>query len=214
MQRASSVALTTDGAGTHTGESYVAVTGHWIDRIPTPTHSTWKMVSAVLAVSIDNGNKQKYIYNVHELLDNSISLPSCRFLIMTPEILSIRNSSQRLEHLKKLQIEENQQAACMKLISDGNRVVILRTFYSTMPHLCFFTDVTLNPDEFMHSKASTVIKDIVTRWNSTLYMLERCIKLKPYIQEVCTEYNLHPIPTEQQWDSAHKLVCFYDSIPV
>ena len=43
---------------------------------------------------------------------------------------SIRNSSQRLEHLKKLQekqIEENRQAACMKLISDGNRVVILCT---------------------------------------------------------------------------------------
>ena len=37
VQRASSVALTTDGAGTHTGESYVVVTGHWIDRIPTPT---------------------------------------------------------------------------------------------------------------------------------------------------------------------------------
>ena len=28
-------------------------------------------------------------------------------------------------------------------------------------HIFFFIDVTLNPDEFMHSKALTVIKDIV-----------------------------------------------------
>ena len=77
-----------------------------------------------------------------------------------------------------------------------------------------FTDVTLSPDELMHSKALTVMKDIVTRWNSTFYMLERCLALKPYIQEVCKEYNLYPTPTEQQWLSAHKLVCFYDSMPV
>ena len=31
VKRASSIALTADGATAHTGESYVAVTGHWID---------------------------------------------------------------------------------------------------------------------------------------------------------------------------------------
>ena len=34
VKRASSIALTADGATAHTGESYVAVTGHWIDRVP------------------------------------------------------------------------------------------------------------------------------------------------------------------------------------
>ena len=34
VKRASSIALTADGVTAHTGESYVAVTGHWIDRVP------------------------------------------------------------------------------------------------------------------------------------------------------------------------------------
>eukprot|EP00731_Ephydatia_muelleri_P017596 Em0010g694a len=239
VQRASSIALTTDGAGTHTGESYVAVTGHWIDRIPTPTQSlgkcTWKLVSAVLAVSIDNeshtadniaqllkdctqlryqmgtrldsittDNGANFKAAVQILLNEDIteenpacachtfslvvknSIDPCKkkvphhdtrdFIQMFRDITSsIRNSSQRLEHLKRLQrkqIEENLQA--MELIND---------------------DVTLSPDELMHSKALTVIKDIVTRWNSTFYMLERCLALKPYIQEVCVK-AWDELPTE------------------
>ena len=60
-----------DGAGTHIGESYIAVTEHWIDRIWTPTQSlgkcTWKLVSAVLvlAVSIDNSNPHTHKHTIY-----------------------------------------------------------------------------------------------------------------------------------------------------
>lgn len=58
-----------DGAGTHIGESYIAVTEHWIDRIQTPTQSlgkcTWKLVSAVLAVSIDNSNPHTHKHTIY-----------------------------------------------------------------------------------------------------------------------------------------------------
>ena len=54
--RASSISLTTDSVLAHTGESYVGVTGHWIDRKPSPVvgRCSWKLVSAVLAVKVDN----------------------------------------------------------------------------------------------------------------------------------------------------------------
>ena len=61
VKRASSITLTADGATAHTGESYVAVTGHWIDRVQQTGQTlqlgkcSWKLLSAVLAVSVDNG---------------------------------------------------------------------------------------------------------------------------------------------------------------
>ena len=49
LAQASSVAITTDGATMkNTGDSYIAITGHWI----TPG---WKLISAVLGVKISDG---------------------------------------------------------------------------------------------------------------------------------------------------------------
>ena len=47
LQQSTSVSLTTDAAKMPTGDSYVAVTGHWIS-------SDWELLSAVLGVSISN----------------------------------------------------------------------------------------------------------------------------------------------------------------
>ena len=48
--RASSISLTTDSVLAHTGESYVGVTGH----SPVVGRCSWKLVSTVLAVKVDN----------------------------------------------------------------------------------------------------------------------------------------------------------------
>ena len=47
--------------------------------------------------------------------------------------------------------------------------------------LFFFIDERDGVDVFPHSVALTLIKDVTTRWNSTYYMLERCLGLKPFI---------------------------------
>ena len=47
LKQSSSVSLTTDAAKMPTGDSYVAITGHWIS-------SGWELLSAVLAISISN----------------------------------------------------------------------------------------------------------------------------------------------------------------
>ena len=66
-------------------------------------------------------------------------------------------------------------------------------------------DEQLEWGKYTHSVALTVIKDIITRWNSTYYMLERCITLEPFIKDVCREFNIQPAPTALQWESASKL---------
>ena len=47
LKQSSSVSFTTDAAKMPTGDSYVAITGHWIS-------SGWELLSAVLAVSISH----------------------------------------------------------------------------------------------------------------------------------------------------------------
>ena len=47
QKQSSSVSLTKDAAKMPTGDSYVAITGHWIS-------SGWELLSAVLAISISN----------------------------------------------------------------------------------------------------------------------------------------------------------------
>ena len=77
-------------------------------------------------------------------------------------------------------------------------------------NLCFFfIDERDGVNLFPHSVALTLIKDVTTRWNSTYYMLERCLGLKPFIMEVCREFNISPTLSERQWASAKQLVRNY-----
>ena len=50
LKQSSSVSLTTEAAKMPTGDSYVAITGHWIS-------SGWELLSAVLAISISNASQ-------------------------------------------------------------------------------------------------------------------------------------------------------------
>ena len=71
--------------------------------------------------------------------------------------------------------------------------------------LLLFLDTEGAEGVFSHTVALTLIKDIDTRWNSTYYMLERCVILTPFIMEVCHEFNISS-PNEYQWNSAKQLV--------
>ena len=50
LKQSSSVSLITEAAKMPTGDSYVAITGHWIS-------SGWELLSAVLAISISNASQ-------------------------------------------------------------------------------------------------------------------------------------------------------------
>ena len=54
-----------------------------------------------------------------------------------------------------------------------------------------------------------LIKDVCTRWNSTFYMLQRCVLLKEAINHVLQESKYaNLIPTSEQWLAAEKLCVF------
>ena len=54
-----------------------------------------------------------------------------------------------------------------------------------------------------------LIKDVCTRWNSTFYMLQRCVLLKEAINHVLLESKYaNLIPTSEQWLAAEKLCVF------
>ena len=54
-----------------------------------------------------------------------------------------------------------------------------------------------------------LIKDVCTRWNSTFYMLQRCVLLKEAINHVLQESKYaNSIPTSELWLAAEKLCVF------
>ena len=58
-----------------------------------------------------------------------------------------------------------------------------------------------------------LIKDVCTHWNSTFYMLQRCVLLKEAINHVLQESKYaNLIPTSEQWLAAEKL-CNHFRLP-
>ena len=53
--------------------------------------------------------------------------------------------------------------------------------------------------------ALTLIKDVITRWNSTCKCLERCVLLQQPIINTCKLFKDQP-PSAEQWSSAKYLV--------
>eukprot|EP00731_Ephydatia_muelleri_P029026 Em0020g670a len=103
VKQSTSISLTTYSVTLPTGESFVAVTGHLIDRVPLKNAGKcyWKLLSAVLAVSVDNeSHTAENIASLLKVPKHQIRDFIQLFCDMTN---SIWNSPQRLEHLKHLQ---------------------------------------------------------------------------------------------------------------
>ena len=70
------------------------------------------------------------------------------------------------------------------------------------------TDHSLHVDDpvLPHRHSLKLIKDICTRWNSTFYMLQRCVLLQKHITHVLAESKYaHLVPSPEQWLAAEKL---------
>ena len=68
------------------------------------------------------------------------------------------------------------------------------------------SDRTLDVPVLPHRRSLKLIKDICTRWNSTLYMLQRCVLLQKYITHVLAESKYaHLVPSADEWLAAEKL---------
>ena len=58
----------------------------------------------------------------------------------------------------------------------------------------------------LQNRALTLIKDIVTRWNSTELMLSRCLKVRSSIVHVQATYSNVPPISDDEWKCGNLMV--------
>ncbi|KAL5479612.1 hypothetical protein EMCRGX_G023159 [Ephydatia muelleri] len=209
---ATSVSITTDAATMHTGDSYVAVTAHWLD-------AEWRIMSCVLE---EIASVVKDLVNVEFMLENRLdsistdqganfiaavqllieegekSTPSAYALVCLFRTITttINNSPMLLDALKK------RQHSPELLIIDSDK---------SGDEECSDNEEEIDPTNVLSGckHGLKLIKDVCTRWNSTFYMLQRCVLLKEAINHVLQESKYaNLIPTSEQWLAAEKLCVF------
>ena len=68
------------------------------------------------------------------------------------------------------------------------------------------SDAIVDVPMLPHRRSYKLIKDICTRWNSTFYMLQRCVLLQKHITNVLAESKYaHLVPSADEWLAAEKL---------
>ena len=68
------------------------------------------------------------------------------------------------------------------------------------------SDAIVDVPVLPHRRSLKLIKDICTRWNSTFYMLQRCVLLQKHITNVLAESKYaHLVPSADEWLAAEKL---------
>ena len=68
------------------------------------------------------------------------------------------------------------------------------------------SDAIVDVPVLPHRRSLKLIKDICTRWNSTFYMLQRCVLLQKHITNALAESKYaHLVPSADEWLAAEKL---------
>ncbi|KAL5467159.1 hypothetical protein EMCRGX_G031351 [Ephydatia muelleri] len=211
MKQSNSVSLTTDAAKMPTGDSYVAITGHWIS-------SDWKLLSAVLAVSISNvSHTAEEIaalvqelgikYTLDDRLDAIATDNGANFVAAMEDLLENGICEEHLNYLWSggpitnllVEIEEDDETCGEHLV---NEIEIAATC-SDAPAAARVSSLHETP----RGHTLKLIKDVVTRWNSTYYMLARCVLLAVPLRKLIEELGLEG-PTNDDW-SAAQLLCHF-----
>ncbi|KAL5496198.1 hypothetical protein EMCRGX_G012436 [Ephydatia muelleri] len=201
MANAPSVSITTDAASMHTGDSYVAVTAHWLDP-------QWNMMSCVLGVSMSNASDQgaNFVAAVRLLIEEGVGEEqvrcSCHKLQLSiknalEDHININNSPMLLDALRKRQHDGNDLPCLLDLQNqqdedkeDEDEIISEEEDDDDDDDDDNNNVIAEGPIPSSGRSLIKLIKDICTRWNSTLYMLQRCLLLKNAINHVLAEAKL------------------------
>ncbi|KAL5509143.1 hypothetical protein EMCRGX_G004453, partial [Ephydatia muelleri] len=192
LKQSSSVSLTTDAAKMPTGDSYVAITGHWIS-------SEWELLSAVLAVSVSN------VSHTAEEIATLVQQLGIKYTLDDRlDAISTDNGANFVAAMKELLedgiCEEHVRCACHTLqLTIKNHI--------DPPKPINGSAATNATSELVGIHTLKLIKDVVTRWNSTFYMLARCVLLEVPLRKMIDELGLDG-PTDDDW-SAAQLLCHF-----
>ena len=181
INNALSVAITTDGWSSRAVESYVTTTGHFIDdnwiiqnyvleTVLVPGSHTGLHLSEVLKSAAEKWGILKTVNPV--VTDNAANILSAvrEFPDLNPHITcfahTLNLATQRGLGVKQLD----------KLLTRVRKVV---AYFKRSPKA---TSVLDDKIKLLDLPKLKLISDCPTRWNSTLYMLQRFLKLEPAVQ--------------------------------
>lgn len=217
LQGAEKVAITTDGWTSKAVRSFSTFTVHFLD-------SEWRLQSYVLgtrpldgshtAVNIatqfsdivaEYGIADKLAGVVHDEAANMMA--ASRQLATKYDLHSVVCAAHMLQTCLRHTLDSSKSV--QKLLAESRRLV------SHFHHSSNATSM-LNAQQVQQSKDNVplrVVQDVPTRWNSTFYMLERLVKLRPHLTAVLADPVKTPKPEhralllkEKRWATAEELI--------
>ncbi|KAL5509982.1 hypothetical protein EMCRGX_G005439 [Ephydatia muelleri] len=211
-----SVSIKTDTASMHTGDSYIAITAHWLD-------SQWNLMSCVLGVSISNAEEISSIVkgsvNTEFMLENRLdaiaSDQGANFVAAIRKLIEEGISEEQNDFMQHQQ--QPDAAGCAENESQEDDGVKSEDESheddGVQPE--DESDAIVDVPMLPHRRSLKLIKDICTRWNSTFYMLQRCVLLQKHITNVLAESKYaHLVPSADEWLAAEKLCSLLKSFQI
>ncbi|KAL5478061.1 hypothetical protein EMCRGX_G024938 [Ephydatia muelleri] len=178
LKQSSSVSLTTDAAKMPTGDSYVAITGHWISSGDWITHygigDQPKNASA-------STNATSELIAVFRKLVNKIHGSS----LLTENLRSAQSGGPIINVL----VEDEQDDEEHQVNEGASDAAPKDASFHSSPR----------------GHTLKLIKDVITRWNSTYYMLARCVLLEVPLRKLVEELGLEG-PADNDWSTAQLLL--------
>jgi len=204
------VSLTSDmWTSTHTQEAYLSITVHYInsswelchfllDIIPfSKSHTAENMATEILKI-LKEFNLEKKVLGF--TTDNASSMIACSKIIIDNLLVNSDNSSfnhnRCTAHILNLVAQKG-----IKILD--NEIVKIRKLMTKVKNSVKYCDelrTLCNMKNLQYLKPEL---DIVTRWNSTYYMLQKLIKMDPALKLLVVDYeNLYQLyPNTTEWDN-------------
>lgn len=212
------VSLTTDMWTSRAMEGYITATAHFIDESWTQrslvlatagfvAHHTAENISkTLLEISEDMQLTGKVVALTHDEAANQCAAvrEACRGALQktpTSSWKSVVCAAHRLQTCLRYGLQEDE---IVKLISDARKLVGHFRHSAKATHALMERQVQPQPKK--------VIQDVVTRWNSTFYMLERLLELRTAISAVLSDKKISKLAdldldlTSRQWRLADSLL--------
>lgn len=209
IDEADHISLTSDGwTSDNNLHGFMSLTGHWID-------SQWNRNNATLAMKSVSGS------HTGEMIADTLSKELIRWKVTSDrQVLMLRDNASAMAkatELMKISSEPCLIHTLQLVIHDGlkeQRAVLdtLAVGRSIVGHFRHSSLATSRLEMIQRDNLGVmpggelrVVQDVTTRWNSSLYMLERLIILKNAVSLFAAERDITTL-NANQWDLAQKLV--------
>jgi zinc finger BED domain-containing protein 1 (E3 SUMO-protein ligase ZBED1) len=211
------VSITLDHWTSKANQNYTGLTAHYIDN-------DWVLVSVPLGIFLHEGGstaeelEKDFLKVWHETLKNGDANLFCATTDTTANMNSFGLRLEALGHHHVYCTDHNYHLTCKHAIKSENSNLPLQLSDNLMEsidkakaHVTYFNKSSQGLDKLKKAQGEKkqlgVVTDVVTRWWSTLDMLERMIKLKPFIVMLRAQGDLKDIAKmeDADWDNINEI---------